>query len=247
MKRVLRLFNQLPDFLPRRCPLCDLRVSQSRALCQACTGDLPWLNNPCSQCGLALGKAEDSYCADCLRDPPAFDHCFAPLVYAPPLDYLIAAFKYRAQLGHGELLADLLIEYLRHCYSQQPWPTRVLPVPLHWRRRLRRGFNQSEILAYRLARQLPIKLDFASCRRLRATAAQQGQTRAQRKHSLRQAFQVQGDFSGQHVAILDDVVTTGSTVNEIAQLLRLAGAARVDIWALARTPSADFSLPQGPL
>lgn len=234
-------FNNLAYFLPNCCLLCGLNTTLQRPICLACIADLPWLGNACPQCGLPLEadgvSRTGTPCGQCLSSPPVYDHCYAPLCYAPPVDYLIRGFKYRSNFTQGGLLTGLLIEHLKHSYSDQPWPQSIIPVPLHWRRRLFRGFNQAEVLGHDLAKALPLALDSHSCRRIHATAHQRGQSRSERKHNLRNAFRLNGLFTEMHIAVLDDVVTTGSTVAEISRLLKRAGAARIDIWALARTPS----------
>ncbi len=115
-------------------------------------------------------------------------------------------------------------------------PDLIVPVPLHWRRRFIRGFNQSQWLANYLGRQLNISVDNKLLMRIRNTPPQQQLRRKQRQKNLKGAFQVKRPVEGQHIALIDDVVTTGSTVSELSRLLKKAGASRVDIWCLARTP-----------
>ncbi len=243
----MQLFHTLANHvLTSRCLLCGLSCDGHSHLCRLCTGDLPWLVDPCALCGIPLIPnttqlpfSGDHICGPCIKSPPVYDHCYAPFFYAPPMDYLISAFKDRHQMLPGRLLANLLTDFLIHTYHDQNWPHQVITVPVHWWRRLMRGFNQTEVLGYQLADKLPISVNTGHCRRLQARLQQRGQSRRQRQRNLHQVFTVNGDFSGQHIAILDDVVTTGSTVTEISRLLRAAGATRIDIWALARTPSVS--------
>jgi ComF family protein len=128
----------------------------------------------------------------------------------------------------------LLLDYLKQ--QSAPLPDLILPVPLH-RQRLRvRGFNQSLEIARPIGRHFGIPVTSRLCRRVRATPAQTGLDRKTRRKNLRQAFQLNGGVQGQAIALLDDVVTTGSTVTELARLLKRSGASRVDVWAVARTP-----------
>jgi len=255
MKRIFSAIGRLAQILPNQCVLCGLKCPAPRPVCMKCFADLPWLISACPQCRLPLPAGEDQNpCGQCQSHPPPFDHCYAPFAYAAPVDFLIRGFKDRAQWRHLTLLAEALGECLLHSYGDEPWPDYLLPVPLHWRRRLWRGFNQTEVLGHALLTHLrqtaqlrsqsdntpPDRLLYRALLRTRATQHQRGGSRAHRKHNLSDAFRLNPTakalFQGAHVAILDDVVTTGSTANETSRLLCRAGASRIDIWALARTP-----------
>ncbi len=157
-----------------------------------------------------------------------------PLAYAPPVDRWILDLKFHARLPVAPLLARLLAGRLRG----EPLPTRVIPVPLHPRRLRERGFNQAVEIARPLCRDLGVALDWGAVRRVRATAHQVGADARARRRNVRGAFAAADDLRGLHVAILDDVVTTGATVGELARVLRRAGAARVEVWAVARAVTA---------
>lgn len=255
MNGIFTLFNHLAQFLPNHCLLCDLKCPTPRPVCVRCFAELPWLISGCRQCSLPLpAENSQSLCGQCLNNPPEFDQCYTPFVYAAPVDFLIRGFKDRAQWQHLPILVEALGELLLDNYANEPWPDHLLPVPLHWRRRLWRGFNQTEALGYALLRHLqqaspsnsplikppPQRLNHNILLRPRVTQHQRGGGREHRQHNLHDAFRLRNKakdlIQGAHIAILDDVVTTGSTANEISQLLRRAGARRIDIWALARTP-----------
>jgi ComF family protein len=178
-------------------------------------------------------------CGRCQRQPPPFAASRVPLLYQPPLSNLIGAFKYRHKLHLAGPLSRLFCEQLPPGLEL---PDLILPVPLHPRRLRERGFNQSLELARGVAATLGLALQWRCCRRTRATQPQSGLDEAARRKNLRSAFIVDGDLTGRHIALFDDVVTTGATVAAASRALRQAGAARVDVWALARTPDASHRL-----
>jgi ComF family protein len=235
-KAALGLLNQV---IPPTCLLCSAPHSNDIALiCGACRDDLPYISHPCYQCALPLpaASANTTVCGQCLQQPPPFKRCLVPLSYAMPIDSLIAAFKYRNQLTNGRLLSQLLLTEIGRHYADQPLPEIILPVPLHWRRQWRRGYNQSQCVASYLGAQLSIPVQLRRIRRIRLTPSQQGLNKPQRQRNLKQAFSVTKPFTGETIALIDDVMTTGATCTEISRELLKAGAGEVHIWALARTP-----------
>ncbi|EOX9657642.1 ComF family protein [Pseudomonas aeruginosa] len=226
---------------PPACLLCAARSDQPpRPLCRACAADLPWSRQQCRRCALPLPLPLDGQvCGECLRRPPAYEQAIAPWRYAFPLDSLINRFKHQAAWPLGRLLGELLAEHLRQRYAEGlPRPARLLPVPLAPRRERRRGFNQAQQLAERLAGELDLHCDPHSLRRVLDTPAQQGLDATVRRRNLRHAFALApaSDVRGLHLALVDDVLTTGATTEHLSRLLRRAGAARVDVYCLARTP-----------
>lgn len=225
--------------LRRHCQLCDETTDHPRHdICTACEAELPWLGAHCQICALPL-PAQGMICGACQKKPPAFARVEAPWRYAFPVDSLITRFKHQAQWPFGRLLGELLAEHLQHAYDEGlPRPQALLAVPLARRRERQRGFNQARMLADWLGRalQIPAPDDWLS--RTLDTPAQQGLDAATRKRNLRQAFVVDAAerVKGLHLALVDDVLTTGATANILARLLLRAGAARVDVYCLARTP-----------
>ncbi|MDE2088388.1 MAG: ComF family protein [Gammaproteobacteria bacterium] len=221
-------------FYPAVCALCGATGDDGLDLCAACRGDLPYNTVACSRCALPLtgSVASDALCGHCLRHPPAYQRTLAPFRYAPPLDYLLQRLKFNGKLIHARLLGTLMAEYLAQRLSLLP--ERIIPVPLHRARLSECGFNQALELARPIARRLGVALDHTICERLRATAAQSRLPAAQRRANVRNAFRVRGAITARHVAIVDDVVTTGNTVNELARALRKAGVQTVEIWACGR-------------
>lgn len=219
------------------CLLCDEPAEQPYPLCVACEAELPWLDDGCQTCALPL-PMQGLTCAECRRRPPAFYRVEAPWHYGFPLDALISRFKYNSQWPLGNLLAQLLGRWLNHRYNEDlPRPALLLPVPLSRRRLRQRGYNQAAMLARWLSGHTGIACNEQVLTRLLDTAAQQGLSARDRQRNLRQAFSVTSaaPIEGHHVALVDDVLTTGATAQALASLLLNAGARRVDVYCLART------------
>lgn len=222
------------------CLLCLGNGPQTTAgICDACRADLPWLHNQCRRCALPI-PVNDQLCGKCQVRNPAFAQVVSPLLYRFPIDSLIPAFKYHDQLIYGRLLARLLAEAVHFHYSEhdQSLPDRVLAMPLHPTRQAKRGFNQAQELAGPVARYLQLPLCRHSLQRVRHTEAQQGLSASDRKRNLADAFQSPPSAAvrGLHLALVDDVVTTGATADAASRVLMEAGAASVSIWCIARTP-----------
>ncbi|ULQ47158.1 hypothetical protein JN531_002485 [Flagellatimonas centrodinii] len=175
-------------------------------------------------------------CPGCQRRPPPADLACVPFLLAMPVHQALRALKYRSALAEARWLGQALAGY-RARWSP-PLPDLLMPVPLHWRRQWRRGYNQAAVLATVLGRTLDIGVDIRTLRRTRATADQIGQSPAARRRAVRGAFVASGTLQGRHVALIDDVMTTGATLFELARCARAAGAQRVELWAIARTPLA---------
>lgn len=174
-------------------------------------------------------------CGGCLRHEPPFAGAWAPFRYEHPLDLLEARFKFHADLAAGRVLSALMIE--RAAADAPPRPELLIPVPLHSARLRERGYNQALELAQPLARAFAIPLRADLLVRTRATPPQTGLDAKTRRRNLRGAFALaEGTALPEHVALIDDVMTTGATLRECARVLRRAGVARVDVWALARAP-----------
>ncbi|WP_231702246.1 ComF family protein [Halopseudomonas litoralis] len=182
----------------------------------------------------------DQLCGQCQHNQPAFVQVVTPFRYSFPLDSLIPSFKYHQQLTYGRLLARLLHQAVAQHYQerQQALPDLLIPMPLHRVRQAQRGYNQALELARPIARLLKLPVDRHSLVRQRPTAPQQGLDAQARRRNLQNAFVCRHPerIAGKHIAMIDDVVTTGTTVNEASRILLDAGAASVSIWCVARTP-----------
>ncbi|GAB3786257.1 ComF family protein [Dyella agri] len=219
--------------LPLRCLLCGAAGEHGVDLCTACAAELPRNRRCCARCALPL-PVPAALCGACQRHAPPWEAAWAPFRYGWPLDRLESRFKFGRDLAAGRALATL--------WQREPLPLPapelLLPVPLHAGRLRQRGYNQALELAKPLARHCGLPLRHDVLLRSRGTAAQTELDAAARRRNVRGAFAVRGGSTlPAHVAILDDVMTTGATLAECSRLLKQAGVARVDVWALARAPS----------
>ncbi|MGV8919835.1 MAG: ComF family protein [Pseudomonas sp.] len=220
------------------CLLCDEMTDTSFPICTGCEADLPWLGDHCERCALPMPMAGLT-CGQCLRRSPAFSEVVVPWRYDFPVDALVTRFKHSGKWPLGRLLAQLLGQSLQqHFEDGLQRPDYLLPVPLARKRLRQRGYNQSEMLARWLAEQLALPMDPRLLLRVLETPAQQGLDAKGRQRNLRKAFALAegAQVVGKHFALVDDVLTTGATANALAQLLKKAGARRVDVYCLARTP-----------
>ena len=211
------------------CLLCGAD-SHAALCCGACDADLPRLAGAhCPVC--SLPTADGSVCGECLKQPPPFDHTVAAFRYAFPADKLIQALKFHERL--------ILVDYLADALSQRIALRAdcIVALPLHPARLRERGFNQSLLLAQRIARRLDIPLLANVCERVRNTPPQSSLPWKERDKNMRQAFVCKpgADVRGKHVAIVDDVMTTGASIGELARALKVAGASEVSAWVVART------------
>ncbi len=178
-------------------------------------------------------KAAAALCGECIKREPPFASTFAPFEYAHPLDLLLVRLKFARNLAAGRVLAQLALDALAE--NRVPVPQAIVPVPLHRGRLRERGYNQALELARPFSEALGVPVRELLVRN-RATAAQSDLDAAARRRNVRGAFEVTGSALPAHVAVVDDVMTTGTTIRECARVLRRAGVARVDVWVLARAP-----------
>jgi len=220
--------------LPPHCLLCGQAGSDERDLCAACAADLVRNRVCCPRCALPL-QTPAPLCGECLHRAPPFATAIAPFVYASPLDQLVMRLKFGCSLAAGRVLSELWLDALGSMPPMQPQA--LIPVPLHADRLRERGYNQALELARPLARMFAIPLRDDVLARTRTTPAQSNLDAIERRKNLRGAFSVvEGATLPEHVAVVDDVMTTGATLHECTLTLLRAGVARVDVWALARAP-----------
>lgn len=205
----------LESTLQPHCSFCGLPRMDSQPLCPACYHELPWLTPEAN------------------RPIPGCDECHSAFAYHPPINHLLLNIKFGKNIRELATVGTLTATGILHQLEEVP--EAILPIPLHTARLRRRGFNQALELARPLAKQLKLPLLDRNITRQKATQAQTELNSQQRQQNLHQAFAIHKPIPYQHVAIFDDVITTGATAGELARLLRIQGVQRVDIWSCART------------
>ena len=223
--------NVLDWLYAPRCVLCTTAIESPFPLCAECRDDLPRLSRQCPRCGRAYQGI--GICGQCQYKSPAFDLAIAPFHYGSPLNRLIHQFKYQNQLHYAGVLGELLRQEVEARLVD--FPDVIIPVPLHRLRLRQRGFNQSLELARPIAQALDIPLDFRSVIRIRNTSPQAELPIKKRRQNVFAAFEMRHAMPHRSIAIVDDVMTSGHTVNQLAQRLKCGGAERVQLWVLART------------
>lgn len=205
-------------------------------ICRGCQADLPMQTTACYQCALPLHgitAVPSPLCGHCLNDPPSYDHTFSAFQYAHPVDHLIHDLKFNRKLAIARLLGELMAQQLKK-RARAPLPQLIIPVPLHAARLRERGYNQATELARPIARALNIPIDYQHCQRHRATAIQSDLPANERSRNVKGVFHIVKKLPARHVAIVDDVMTTGATVAEFATTLRSAGVEKIEVWVCAR-------------
>ncbi len=222
LKQLTRRFSSL---LPQSCLLCG--SDSSSLLCADCNTDLPGLAaTRCPQCSIETTYGER--CGACLKEAPHFDRTIAAFRYDFPVDRIIHALKYGHQLAVADWLGKQLATYLEADNQL------IIPLPLHPDRLRERGFNQSAEIARVIGNQLDLTVDRNSTLRNRATPRQADLPLKERHKNVRGAFECQADLSGRKILLIDDVMTTGATVNECARVLKQQGAVEITIIVAAR-------------
>jgi len=211
-------------------------------ICAECRGRFAAPRPRCERCAIEVSDGV-GICGACLTDPPPFDATVAAATYGFPWDRVIGAFKF-----HGALdLTTALVELMANAHDARARataaPTLLLPVPLSRERLRERGYNQAWELARRLARRYRCEADPHLLLRIKDTPHQLSSPPERRVANVRGAFAVEprrrSEVQGRTVTLVDDVMTSAATASEIARVLHSAGAARVDVWVIARTPRAD--------
>jgi len=226
LQMALRFLKQR---IPHTCLLCGGNAGSDH-LCEGCLDDLPWHRMPhCPQC--ALPTPDGQLCGACLKHPPAFGRTRAALSYLFPVDQLIQRLKYNGRLAAAPVLGELRA---RHVESA-PRPELLVPMPLHPSRIRERGFNHASEIGRYIARHLDLPLATTHCQRIRDTPPQVALAYEARRRNVRGAFICGGDVSGKRIALIDDVMTTGTSLDELSKTLKQAGATEVETWVVART------------
>ena len=234
-----RILNKVYQWLKNNqpCLLCDMPSQRLIALCEDCETELPWLNRHCRQCALPMPD-QQALCADCTHNPPLFSKVITPFEFTFPIDTLISRYKYQQNWPYGRLLSTLLAQHLQYYFDEGGQrPDLMLAVPLAKRRQRKRGYNQAQMICDWLSKTLSLDNPKQLLRRTRETISQQGLNAKQRRENLHNAFELTQpeQVKDRHIILVDDVLTTGTTCSIISALLLKHGAARVDVYCLART------------
>lgn len=211
------------------CRLCGQYHKERHAICHPCTQLLEPLGPACYSCAVPLPAQDPLRCGACSVQRPHLDRVITAHRFTEPLRTLIHAFKYESALYLTSLLTELMwsakeVDYTTDC---------LIPIPLHHLRLKDRGFNQAAVLASQLSQKLQKPYDLYRCDKVIATLPQAGLSAKERQTNLKQAFRV-SPLPYQHVTLIDDLFTTGSTANEVAKTLKQRGVERVDLWCCAR-------------
>jgi ComF family protein len=232
LARPLFLAQQLllKSLLAQYCLLCASHEGAELGLCADCLVELPWHNeSQCPQCAL---PSNGLTCGRCLNTPPCFDATLAVFSYHYPVDRLLQHYKYHDMLQLARSFASLLQHKLGTRHSQIDL---IIPMPMHQSRLQQRGFNQALEIARIIGHNMQIPLDYQSCQRIKSTPPQAGLAFKERIKNIRGVFHCTADLHGLNLAVVDDVMTSAASLNELAKTLKQAGAARVECWVIART------------
>ena len=219
-------------FFTPACVLCN-DLAKEISLCDACRQDLPKIHSSCYQCGLPFEEqVEETLCGQCQQSLPSIDYLISSLAYDYPVDYLVSQLKFNRNLVYAKILSKLLLDTLQS--QQYEHPELIIPVPLHKKRLRKRGFNQALEIARPIAKTFNIPIEKHAIRRVKQTEAQSLLNATERKKNLHHSFSLTKSITAKHVVIIDDVVTTGATVFELADLLKKSGVEKVGVWTIAR-------------
>lgn len=232
-----QLASVFARLLPGVCDLCEQHNQLGRDLCAHCHQALPWNHPACARCAEPLPLA-DAVCASCPQDW-VIHTTVAPLGYRGPAKRWVTNLKFQQSLVAGRLLGELLADAISLAYpTPADRPQALVPIPLHWRRLMQRGLNQSQVIAKPCARRMRLNIMVGRLKRRYHEASQHQLKRAERLTHLTHSFYSK-PWHGAHIALVDDVITTGATANAAAQACLQAGAGRVDLWCATRTPAPD--------
>ena len=234
---MIEILNKLETTIfPYTCNICNCRSDIAMDLCSNCFHLLPQLIDNCYICGAYLEKlTESSICCLCQENKPNYDRLCAAFSYTKPINNFITQVKFNRNLKYSKLLGELFAKnILRFYHDQNSLPEVIIPVPLSNMRHRVRGFNQSVSIFKYVSSRLDIKLDERLAYRVRHTKAQAKLDKADRKNNLKSAFKVSKKINFKHIAIVDDVFTTGSTVDALAYVFKEAGVELIDVWVIAR-------------
>ncbi len=222
-------------FFPYQCIICNDKTNRELDLCIECERSLPWLKNVCIYCAAPLGFITQSPCGACLKKPLPFHKLCILFSYTGIIKKFITGLKFQQRLIYAHILGILLAEKISSQYHNEKLPDIIIPIPLHKSRLYKRGFNQAIELARPISKKLNIPIEYKRCKRKVNTSAQSKLPANQRANNVKNAFVAHQDLASQHIALLDDVMTTGHTLIEMSRALYDVGVKRIDVWCCARS------------
>jgi len=232
IKRLSIKFS-LPN-IPSVCQLCQLSLKNGEYLCEFCQRVLPWNHGACQRCAIPLTVISQSQiCGVCLNQPWSFDRCIAPLKYDDEIRLMVTTLKFHQQLSNAKVLGHLFSQKI-HDYYTDCFPEAMIPIPLYPSRIRKRGFNQALEICKAIRSMTKIPIIHKCCQRIKSTKPQSALKVRDRKINLQNAFAVHKTINFTHVAIVDDVFTTGNTVEALAATLKKQGIKKIDVWCIAR-------------
>lgn len=233
-RKNINISHILRRFLnPAICQACGISIPSDHLFCEYCQRRFKRVKNPCHSCGLP-NPVSGTLCPACMKSPARWHRMRAPFVFCDPLRQQI----HRLKFAHQPHIAQPLIAQSLSCFETSQIDV-LIPVPLHPERIKERGFNQSLLLAEALADSLSLPVDRKCLTRIKATDPQSGLSYRQRSVNLKQAFEYKPGTRWKSVAIVDDIITTGNTMNEICKLLSRQHVTYIEVWAVARALKHD--------
>jgi len=228
------------------CLLCDESTMNSAKICTPCSEDLPWNPYNCKYCAHpAPIETSNFVCGGCIKAKPPFSKTISPFIYAFPINRLVQEVKYHRKQYWLTSLCDYLAQYIDQAYSMADMPDYLVPIPMHKKKKRLRTYNHAELISYELSKKLRIPVQKHILKKVKLTESQVSLNKVDRLKNLRgsvilnlalPAKKLEETLKNKHIAVIDDVMTTKATSELVSKLLLDAGASRVDIWCLARTP-----------
>jgi len=232
-------YSIIDHLFATHCYLCSTAITRhdkSRHLCSNCQSDLAHPYSACAICSLPITNLNNARCIECEKERPSFVRSTCATKYAFPANVLVSDLKFSNKRFLAQPMAKMITE--KRLQSSRTKPDLICAVPSHIEKLRTRSFNQAELIASACARELSIRAECNLLIKTKATDTQLGLTKKQRQENLEGSFVVNPNYTlnGLHIAVIDDVMTTGTTLNYAAQCLIDSGAASVEVWAFARTP-----------
>lgn len=223
------LYRGLKILYPPRCAVCDRLLMMGDAdVCRVCSKKLPWIHQPyCMKCGKMLDNDRQEYCRDCMKYFHKFDRGIAAFQYTGGIRASVGRMKFQGRRDSLDFFADAMMKQ-GETWIRRWQPQVLLPVPSHWTKKNRRGFNQSELLAEKISERTGIPVEKKLVKKRRDTRNQKELSLEERRKNLRGAFVLTKEAAGlERVLIIDDIYTTGSTMDAMAELLRENGVKHI--------------------